>query len=310
MNGPLTSRVRCFALPKAAGEKLAKVQAEHEKADEGCKALKTWFGASEESPRWQMAPPGRSSQGRAASTHGPHVMCGWLTVVAGSLLPPCPPRWFGEDMAKTEPEDVFSTLHNFVLTFQKAHKYNREQELRKKKQEQMAKAKAAQVMMPPSRLVSTPPHTHGHTHRHTHRHRHRHAHRHARTHARAHARTHARTRTRTRTCTPQASKIAAVKAKRGTAEADKLKAETAKAVESPNGVPERKNLVDGVEKEMGQVRMHAPPTAARPLTSPASPTGAHAPPTAPHPLASPTGAFIAPRFSSPLLAPLLSSLLS
>lgn len=50
--------------------------------------------------------------------------------------------WFGED-AKTEPEDLFSTLHNFALTFQKAHKYNREQVLKEEKMARMAAAKAA-----------------------------------------------------------------------------------------------------------------------------------------------------------------------
>ena len=32
-------------------------------------------------------------------------------------------KWLGED-AKVQPEETFSSLHNFILTLQKAHKYN------------------------------------------------------------------------------------------------------------------------------------------------------------------------------------------
>ena len=114
------------------------MQAEHTKADEGCGALKAWFG----------------------------------------------------EEAKAEPEQLFSTLHNFILAFQQAisrdlplsrpaapppfiacytplpscyasltqaHKANRELELRRKKQEQMAKAKAAQAALGPFCRASAPP---------------------------------------------------------------------------------------------------------------------------------------------------------
>jgi len=51
-------------------------------------------------------------------------------------------KWFGED-PKVEPEDLFAMLHNFVITFEKAHKYNKTEEEKKKKQEKMDAAKAA-----------------------------------------------------------------------------------------------------------------------------------------------------------------------
>merc|ERR1740133_99156 len=50
--------------------------------------------------------------------------------------------WYGED-TKTEPEDVFGILHNFAITFEKAHKYNKAEIEKQKKQEKMAAAKAA-----------------------------------------------------------------------------------------------------------------------------------------------------------------------
>ena len=50
--------------------------------------------------------------------------------------------WFGED-AKTEPEDIFGMLHNFVITFEKAHKYNHAEAEKAKKKAQMEAAKAA-----------------------------------------------------------------------------------------------------------------------------------------------------------------------
>ena len=50
--------------------------------------------------------------------------------------------WYGED-AKTEPEDIFGILHNFVITFEKAHKYNHAEAEKKKKKEKMDAAKAA-----------------------------------------------------------------------------------------------------------------------------------------------------------------------
>ena len=52
-------------------------------------------------------------------------------------------KLFGEDEKKTEPEDIFSTLHNFVLTFQKAHKYNKDLVEKKERDARMAAAKAA-----------------------------------------------------------------------------------------------------------------------------------------------------------------------
>ena len=50
--------------------------------------------------------------------------------------------WFGED-AKTEPEDIFGMLHNFVITLEKAHKYNHAEAEKAKKKAQMEAAKAA-----------------------------------------------------------------------------------------------------------------------------------------------------------------------
>ena len=50
--------------------------------------------------------------------------------------------YYAED-AKTEPEDVFGILHNFAITFEKAHKYNKAEIEKQKKQEKMAAAKAA-----------------------------------------------------------------------------------------------------------------------------------------------------------------------
>ena len=79
------------AFATQASERLSKVKEQHTKADEGCKALKAWFG---------------------------------------------------ED-AKTEPEELFSTLNNFVLTFQKAHKYNKDRVEKKERDARMAAAKAA-----------------------------------------------------------------------------------------------------------------------------------------------------------------------
>ena len=51
-------------------------------------------------------------------------------------------KWFGEP-EKTEPEEVFSTLHNFVLMFEKARKYNKEMDALEKKQKMRDAAKAA-----------------------------------------------------------------------------------------------------------------------------------------------------------------------
>jgi len=47
--------------------------------------------------------------------------------------------WFGED-AKTAPEQLFSTVHDFVLVLEKAHKYNVECDEKEKKKAQMAEA--------------------------------------------------------------------------------------------------------------------------------------------------------------------------
>ena len=43
---------------------------------------------------------------------------------------------FGED-AKTQPEDIFSLLHNFILSLEKAHKYNVERDAEKAKKKRL-----------------------------------------------------------------------------------------------------------------------------------------------------------------------------
>ena len=50
--------------------------------------------------------------------------------------------YFGED-PKTEPEELFGLLHNFIVMFEKAHKYNKTELEKKKKMEKMEAAKAA-----------------------------------------------------------------------------------------------------------------------------------------------------------------------
>jgi len=64
-------------------------------------------------------------------------------------------KWLGED-AKTQPEDLFSQLHNFRLTLEKGHRYNldcdekeakkaRQEEAARKRQEELEKSKAARA---------------------------------------------------------------------------------------------------------------------------------------------------------------------
>ena len=56
-------------------------------------------------------------------------------------------KWLGED-AKVQPEEVFSTLHNFSLTIEKGHRYNvdmEEKEAKKKRMEAAAEKRAEEM---------------------------------------------------------------------------------------------------------------------------------------------------------------------
>lgn len=59
-------------------------------------------------------------------------------------------KWLGED-SKTKPEDIFSTLHNFMLTLHKAHKYNVECADRDRKKKQALDAASTRKASVPAK---------------------------------------------------------------------------------------------------------------------------------------------------------------